>query len=190
MVRGRSEHADAVAGEAVAYVGNLYSLALKLTRNPAAADDLVQETYLKAVRFAPKFVPGSNLKAWLFTILHNTFRNDRRGAGRNPVDVDSDIVDAVATTAPRDDPEQRLLQSVMDTDLRAALDSLPDVYREAVWLRDVEECAYQEIADILGVKPGTVMSRISRGRRLLHDRLVEVRASVAPGAGAEVETSQ
>lgn len=190
VIRGRNEHADAVAGEAVAYVSNLYSLALKLTRNPAAADDLVQETYLKAVRFAPTFVPGTNLKAWLFTILHNTFRNDRRGAGRNPVDVDSDVVDAVATTAPRDDPEQRLLQSVMDTDLRAALDSLPDVYREAVWLRDVEECAYQEIADILGVKPGTVMSRIARGRRLLHDRLVAARASVAPGAGAEVETSQ
>ena len=183
VVRGDRARTDPLAGDALAYVNNLYSLALKLTRNPAAAEDLVQDTYLKAVRFGPRLKAGSNVKAWLFTILHNTFLNDRRGAGRNPVDVDSDVAEAVALAPAADDPEQRLLQSVMDADLQAALDALPEVYREAVWLRDVEECAYQEIADILGIPPGTVMSRISRGRRLLHDQLVAARRRKANPAG-------
>lgn len=191
MVRGARDRDDLIGGDALSYLNNLYSLALKLTRNPAAAEDLVQDTYLKAVRFAPGFAPGSNVKAWLFTILHNTFRNDLRGAGRNPVDVDSEVIEAVALAPADDDPEHRLLQSVMDADLREALDALPDVYRQAVWLRDVEECAYQEIADMLGIPTGTVMSRISRGRRMLHDRLVAARqrAAQAPGASAGRGTS-
>lgn len=184
MVRGAGDRDDLIGGDALSYLNNLYSLALKLTRNPAAAEDLVQDTYLKAVRFAPGLVPGSNVKAWLFTILHNTFLNDRRGAGRNPVDVDSEVVESVARASADDDPERRLLQSVMDADLREALETLPDVYRQAVWLRDVEECAYQEIADMLGIPTGTVMSRISRGRRMLHDRLVAARQRAAQAAGA------
>jgi RNA polymerase sigma-70 factor, ECF subfamily len=179
LVRGDAERADTLAADALLYLNNLYSLALKLTRNPAAAEDLVQDTYLKAVRFAPSFRPGSNVKAWLFTILHNTFRNELRGAGRDPVQVDSDVVDAVALAGPSADPEHRLLQSVMDSDLQAALDALPDQYREAVWLRDVEECAYKEIADMLDVPMGTVMSRIARGRRLLHDQIVAARVAAA-----------
>lgn len=191
MVRGERDRDDLIGGDALSYLNNLYSLALKLTRNPAAAEDLVQDTYLKAVRFAPSFTPGSNVKAWLFTILHNTFRNDLRGAGRNPVDVDSEVIEAVALAPADDDPERRLLRSVMDADLREALDALPEVYRQAVWLRDVEECAYQEIADMLGIPTGTVMSRISRGRRLLHDRLVAARQrpAQAPGASAGRGTS-
>jgi RNA polymerase sigma-70 factor (ECF subfamily) len=184
VVRGTRDHDDPIDGDALSYLNNLYSLALKLTRNPAAAEDLVQDTYLKAVRFAPRFTPGSNVKAWLFTILHNTFKNDRRGAWRNPVDVDSDVIEAIALASPDDDPERRLLQSVMDADLREALDALPDVYRQAVWLRDVEDCAYQDIADMLGIPPGTVMSRISRGRRMLHDRLVAARQRSARSTGA------
>ena len=183
VVRGGRDRDDLIGGDALLYVNNLYSLALKLTRNPAAAEDLVQDTYLKAVRFAHNFTPGSNVKAWLFTILHNTFRNDIRGAGRNPVDVDSEVIEAVALASPDADPERRLLQSVMDVDLQEALDALPEVYRQAVWLRDVEECAYQEIAEILGIPAGTVMSRISRGRRMLHDLLVAARTHAADDAG-------
>lgn len=181
--RGGQDRDDVIGGAALLYVNNLYSLALKLTRNPSAAEDLVQDTYLKAVRFAPSFTPGSNVKAWLFTILHNTFRNDLRSRARNPVEVDSEVTDTVAQTSQADDPEQRLLRSVMDADLQDALDALPDVYRQAVWLRDVEECAYQEIATILDVPMGTVMSRISRGRRMLHDHLVAARRSATDEAG-------
>ena len=183
VVRGGQDRDDPFSGDILLYVNNLYGLALKLTRNPTAAEDLVQDTYLKAVRFAPSFTPGSNVKAWLFTILHNTFRNNRRGAGRDPVDVDSDVIESVALASPDENPERQLLRSVMDVDLQAALDALPDVYRQAVWLRDVEECAYQEIAEIVGIPAGTVMSRISRGRRMLHDLLVAARSGSADVAG-------
>ncbi len=175
VIRGAQDRDDAATSDPLVYLNSLYGLALKLTRNPAAAEDLVQDTYLKVVRFSPKFREGTNLKAWLFTILHNTFRNDRRGASREPVDVDSDVVESLPLAAGDDDPERRLLRSALDSDLQQALDALPEAYREAVWLRDVEECSYQEIAEILGVAPGTVMSRISRGRKQLHDNLIAAR---------------
>jgi RNA polymerase sigma-70 factor, ECF subfamily len=178
VIRGVQDRDDALAADPLAYLNSLYGLALKLTRNPASAEDLVQDTYLKAVRFAPTFRKGTNLKSWLFTILHNTFRNDRRGASRQPVEVDSDIVESLPLETPEDDPERRLLRSTLDGDLQEALDALPEAYREAVWLRDVEECSYQEIAGILGVPAGTVMSRIARGRKLLYQHLVAAR----PGA--------
>jgi RNA polymerase sigma-70 factor (ECF subfamily) len=186
VVRGVHDQDETGVQDPLAYLNGLYGLALKLTRNRAAAEDLVQDTYLKAVRFSPSFREGTNLKAWLFTILHNTFRNDRRGASREPVDVDSTIVDSLPVEAPEDDPERRLLRSTLDADLQEALDALPDVYREAVWLRDVEDCSYQEIAGILGVPAGTVMSRISRGRKLLYTHLVAARrrSAEADDAGA------
>lgn len=179
VIRGAQERPSADLGDSLAHLNSLYGLALKLTRNPAAAEDLVQDTYLKAVRFWPKFRAGTNLKAWLSTILHNTFRNDRRGARRRPEDADSELVDALPLEAPEEDPEARLLRAALDSDVQAALDALPDAYREAVWLRDVEDFSYQEIADILGVPLGTVMSRIARGRKALYARLVEM------GRGAE-----
>lgn len=179
VIRGVQDRDEAVASDPLVHLNSLYGLALKLTRNRATAEDLVQDTYLKAVRFAPTFREGSNLKGWLFTILHNTFRNDRRGASRQPVDVDSDIVESLPLEAPEDDPERRLLRSTLDADLQEALDALPENYREAVWLRDVEDCTYQEIAGILEVPVGTVMSRISRGRKLLYQHLVAARARVA-----------
>ena len=188
VIRGAQDRDESFGADVLTYLNSLYALALKLTRDPTTADDLVQDTFLKAVRFAPTFRAGTNRKAWLFTILHNTFRNDRRGASREPVDVDSDQVDRVAVASADDDPERQLLRSVLDADLQAALDALPDAYREAVWLRDVEECSYQEIAAILAIPPGTVMSRISRGRKQLHDRLLEARARASDtatlGAGA------
>jgi RNA polymerase sigma-70 factor (ECF subfamily) len=175
---------DAFAREALGYVHGLYGMALRLVRNSADAEDLVQDTYLKALRFADKFAAGSNLKAWLFTILTNTFRNRRRGEGRDPVDVDSELVDTLGFAAPDESPEQLLLRATLDADLQAALDTLPDAFREAVWLRDVEEFTYAEIAQMLEVPIGTVMSRISRGRRLLHDRLAERAPRARAIAGA------
>ena len=144
---------------------SLYGTALRLTRRPADAEDLVQETYLKAFRASGQFERGTNLKAWLFTILHNTFRNMRRHDVRSPVDVDSETVEQAADVVAQDQtPEQLLTRDTLDADLQAALDALPDAFRQAVWLRDVEEFSYAEIAQIVGVPIGTVMSRISRGR--------------------------
>lgn len=167
------EPADRAAfeAEALTHLDGLYATALRLTRDPAAAQDLVQDTFVKALRAASRFEPGTNLRAWLFTILHNTFRNDRRDAGRDPVDVDSEAVEEAPLRAAGDDPEGRLLRASVGTELKAALDGLPEEYRVAVWLRDAEEFSYADIAAMLGVPIGTVMSRIARGRRRLYARL-------------------
>lgn len=158
--------------EALSHLDSLYGTALRLTRNREAAEDLVQDTFVKAWRFAGRFEDGTNLRAWLFTILHNTFRNARRGAGRDPIDVDSDVVDRTALSVADDgSPEEGLLRQARAGDVRDALDRVPDAYRQAVWLRDVEEFSYAEIADMLGIPIGTVMSRLSRGRRLLIQEL-------------------
>ena len=168
---------EAFSREALSYVDSLYGTALRLTRRPADAEDLVQDTYLKAFRSAGQFQRGTNLKAWLFTILHNTFRNMRRHDGRNPVDVDSEYVEqAPARAANEYSPEELLTRATLDADLQEALDALPEAFRQAVWLRDVEELTYAEIADVLAVPIGTVMSRISRGRRALYERLQGRRA--------------
>src|SRR4051794_5744303 len=167
--------------EALSYIDSLYGTAMRLTRRPADAEDLVQDTYLKAFRAWRQFQRGTNLKAWLFTILHNTYRNVRRHDVRNPVDVDSEAVDRAAdgNAGESDTPEQLLSRATLDADLQAALDALPDAFRQAVWLRDVEELSYAEIARVLDVPIGTVMSRISRGRRALFERLQARRADAA-----------
>ncbi len=180
--RGDTAAEEVVATDALNYVDQLYATALRLTRSPSDAEDLVQDTYLKAFRAAAQFQPGTNLKAWLFTILQNTFRNRQRDRGREPVDVDSETVERAPVRADAPDPEQRLLDAAMDADLREALESLPAAFREAVWLRDVEDFSYAEIAEVLDVPPGTVMSRISRGRRLLQERLLERRRASAGAA--------
>jgi RNA polymerase sigma-70 factor (ECF subfamily) len=165
-------HRAAFESEALASIDGLYRTALRLARVPADAEDLVQDTYLKAFRAADRFERGTNLKAWLFTILHNTWRNARRDAGRDPVDIDSETVEQAQTPSEsQPTPEQLLMRQTLDADLQHALDELPDVFRQAVWLRDVEEFSYAEIAAMLGVPVGTVMSRISRGRSALYRRL-------------------
>jgi RNA polymerase sigma-70 factor, ECF subfamily len=166
---------DEFAREALSYIDSLYGTALRLTRRPADAEDLVQDTYLKAFRSSAQFQRGTNLKAWLFTILHNTFRNLRRHDGRDPVDVDSEAVEHAPNPANEPTPEQLLTRAALDADLQAALDALPDAFRQAVWLRDVEELSYADIAGVLGVPAGTVMSRISRGRRALSEGLAALR---------------
>ena len=163
---------SAFESAALEHLDSLYGTALRLTRNEADAQDLVQDTYVKAFRARRQFTAGTNLKAWLFTILHNTFRNRRRDIGRDPVEIDSDRVDLAAPADPAGTPEEHLLRDAMGPDLQAALDALPEAFREAVWLRDVEEFPYAEIAEMLGIPLGTVMSRISRGRRMLYDKMV------------------
>jgi len=177
----RSVEAATFEAEALALVDSLYRTALRLTRNPADAEDLVQETYLKAFRAADRFEPGTNLRAWLFTILHNSAKNRARDRARDHVIVDSEAVDRAAAVADSfgggspETPESLLMRETLAPDLQAAIDALPESFREAVWLRDVEEFSYAEIAEMLSIPLGTVMSRISRGRRLLFDRLQHVK---------------
>jgi len=174
---------DAFTSEALALLDSLYGTALRLTRDADRAEDLVQDTYLKAFRARDRFAAGTNLKAWLFTILHNTWRNRRRDQARSRVDFNSEAVEHADESAGAfpsagvESPETLLLRASFDAELKAALDALPEAFRSAVWLRDVEELSYQEIADALAIPIGTVMSRISRGRRQLHDLLVKARAA-------------
>lgn len=168
--------------DALACLDSLYRTALRLTHVPADAEDLVQETYLKAFRAADRFKAGTNLRAWLFTILHNTARNRARDRARDTVTADSAAVERAEDSAgawsgggSTATPETILLRETLTPDLRAAIEALPEAFRQAVWLRDVEEFSYAEIAEMLSIPVGTVMSRISRGRRLLFDRLQHLR---------------
>lgn len=178
---------DAFTAEALALLDSLYGTAVRLTRDADRAQDLVQDTYLKAFRARARFAAGTNLKAWLFTILHNTWRNRRRDQARSRVEFDSAVVDEASeswggpASSAIDSPETLLLRASFDAELGAALDALPDAFREAVWLRDVEDLSYQEIADALSIPLGTVMSRISRGRRQLHQLLVSAREDKVAG---------
>jgi RNA polymerase sigma-70 factor (ECF subfamily) len=174
----------AFEAEALTHIDSLYRTALRLSRNPADAEDLVQETYLKAFRAADRFKSGTNLRAWLFTILHNTERNRLRDRARDTVRIDSEAVDRAADTPPVGDPEtpeSLLLRETLAPELQAAIDALPDNFRRAVWLRDVEEFSYAEIAAMLDIPVGTVMSRISRGRQLLFERLNPKRIAALSG---------
>src|SRR5579862_3799321 len=175
--KGLRPVSPAFEAEALASLDSLYRTARRLTRDHADAEDLVQETFLKAFRAADRFEPGTNLRAWLFTILHNTARNRARDRARDTVAVDSEAVERAAEQAPHAGgepavtPETLLLNATLGPDLQAAIDDLPPAFRQAVWLRDVEEFSYAEIADMLEIPVGTVMSRISRGRRALYDAL-------------------
>src|SRR5882672_2706315 len=175
--QGFGQVSPAFEAEALASLDTLYRAALRLTRVPADAEDLVQETFLKAFRSAERFEPGTNLRAWLFTILHNTARNRVRDRARDTVAIDSEIVDRAAGAA--ETPETLLLRETLAPELQAAIDALPDAFRQAIWLRDVEEFSYAEIAQMLSIPIGTVMSRISRGRHLLFERLKDLRQANA-----------
>ena len=177
--------------EALGHLDALYSTARRLTRNPSEAEDLVQDTYVKAFRHRRRFRAGTNLRAWLFAILHNTFLNDIRRRKGSPIDVDGDAAERAADRQADSEPtpEESLVAQATAAEVEAALDSLPGSYREAVWLRDAQDLSYAEIAEVLQVPIGTVMSRIARGRRLLHQKLTENRASAirtaSPGVKAK-----
>lgn len=167
---------DAFMAAALELLDPLYGTALRLTRNADTAQDLVQDTFLKALRARRRFAAGTNLKAWLYTILHNTWRNRQRDRARSRVEADSALAERAAEAAGAGDrapetPESLLLRQTLDRDLQAALDALPESFREVVWLRDVDELTYREIADVLEIPIGTVMSRLSRGRAQLYERL-------------------
>ena len=160
--------------EALDQFGALRTLSLRLTRNRTEADDLVQDAYLHAFRASDRFTPGTNLKAWLRTILANLAKNRWRDRVRSRVQTNEKEVARAAESRVSEEasPEQRLLREVVAPRLRTALESMPKTLRDAVWLRDVEELSYADMARRLRVPVGTVMSRISRGRRLLHERLL------------------
>ncbi len=166
---------------AMPFVDALYNTAYRMTRNPEDAEDLVQETYLKAYRYYDKFEEGTNFKAWLFKIMKNTFINNYRKRQQAPVLSDfADIEESFETQVSEDtsrqqlkNPEEELLENVLDQDVQRALDQLPPDYRMVVLLADLEGFSYKEIADILEVPVGTVMSRLYRGRRLLEAAMLE-----------------
>ncbi len=154
--------------EALPHMRQLYGAAYRLTRDAADAEDLVQETYLRAFRAFEGYTPDTNIRAWLFTILHRTRTDFFRKAGRSPQTVE------LAEEGPGVPPPQDILARGQE-DVGRALEALPEAFRVAVLLRDVQDFAYDEIAGILGVPIGTVMSRIHRGRALLRASLGHLR---------------
>jgi RNA polymerase sigma-70 factor (ECF subfamily) len=155
---------------------HLYSTALHLSRDPDQAADLLQETYLRAYRSWHQFTPGTNCKAWLLTILYNAFRNRYRADRSAPPLVELDEVAHVRDADPSvtivaDDPVDLLSMQVLDSDVEAALRALPQEYRTAVILVDVQELTYEEAAVVVGSPVGTIRSRLSRGRTLLQRAL-------------------
>jgi RNA polymerase sigma-70 factor (ECF subfamily) len=183
----RGSEDEGFAQATLEFLDSLYGTALRLTRNADRAQDLVQDTYLKAIRSERQFAQGTNLKAWLYTILHNTWRNRQRDGARARVEIDSEAVERTAETADLragryggqggsafdETPESLLMRDTLNADLQAALDGLAETFREVVWLRDVDELTYQEIAAVLDIPIGTVMSRLSRGRKQLYEALTK-----------------
>jgi len=162
------------------YMSALYAAALPITRNPSDAEDLVQETYLRAYRGFGGFREGTNLKAWLYRILTNTFINQYRAKKRRPDQVELDDVEdfyifrrlgGIEAADAERTAETAALESMPDAEVKQALESIPEQFRMAVILADIEGFSYKEIAEILDVPIGTVMSRIHRGRRQLQKLL-------------------
>ena len=168
--------------DAMQYARQLYSAAMRMTRNPADAEDLVQETYLKAYRAYHTFQEGTNLKAWLYRILTNTYINKYRKDSRRPSEVDLGTVEdmylyrrlgseesaeAARTT------EDRVLDGLVESEIKQAVEELPESFRMPVLLADLEGFSYKEIAQILDIPIGTVMSRLHRGRKAMQKRLWE-----------------
>lgn len=163
--------------EAVPHMDALLRTALRMTKSETDAEDLVQETFVKAYRFWDRFEPGSNARAWLFKIMTNIFINEYRSRSRAPISVSVDeenddyVYGQVASLASQENPETEFLNKLLDDDVRRAIDTLPEDFREVVVLSFLEDYSYQEIAEIVGLQLGTVKSRIHRGRKLLQKEL-------------------
>ncbi|HEY3220552.1 MAG TPA: sigma-70 family RNA polymerase sigma factor [Gemmatimonadales bacterium] len=161
--------------EALVHLDVLYRVALRLTGNAADADDLVQETMLKAYRAWDQYEKGTNAKAWLLTILRHAFINEYRRKTRHPETVDLDRIEpyAVFSEVQDDDPQGAFFDKIVDDQVLRAIDQLPVAFRETLVLSDVEGMSYQEIAGILEVPVGTVKSRLFRARQLLQGKLYD-----------------
>ena len=166
--------------EALQYLDQLYAAALRMTRNPADAEDVVQETYAKAYASFHQFTPGTNLKAWLYRILTNTYINSYRKKQRQPQLSDGENVEdwqlaraESHTSAGLKSAETVALEHLPDSDVKEALQQLAPDFRLAVFLADVEGFSYKEIAEIMGTPIGTVMSRLNRGRTQMRNLLAD-----------------
>ena len=186
-----AELAAIFEADAMAYVDQLYGAAMRMTRNPADAEDLVQETYTKAFAAFRSFEQGTNLRAWLFRILRNTYINAYRKAQREPLSTSADElsdpqlleVDARSTGGARS-AETEALERLGDTEIIEAMQALPEDFRTAVYLADVEGFSYKEIAEIMETPVGTVMSRVHRGRKSLRSLLAQYARDHEESGGA------
>jgi RNA polymerase sigma-70 factor (ECF subfamily) len=178
--------------DAMQYVDQLYSAAMRMARNPADAEDLVQEAYTKAFSAFHQYKPGTNLKAWLYRILTNTYINLYRKRQREPLQSNSDTIEdwqlaraESHTSSGLRSAEAEALDHLPDSDVKRALQAIPEEFRLAVYFADVEGFAYKEISDIMNTPIGTVMSRLHRGRKMLRDMLADYAADRGFRAAAD-----
>ncbi len=173
-----SEKQRAFEKEALPHTELLYNYALRMTNNPEDANDLLQETFLKAYRFWDKYEQGTNIRAWLFRIMKNSYINRYRKETKEPQSVAYEEVEGFFSSirhesVPPNDLQENVLGNLLDDDVASAVADLPEDFRTVVILCDIESLSYEEIAEFVDIPLGTVRSRLHRGRKLLRDRLME-----------------